>query len=167
MRSEEEAIRAIEKYSDMIRRICMVSLKSYADTEDIFQTVFMKYALSPKVFENEEHEKAWFIQVTMNCCRDFFRAMRSRRTEPLDLLKDYEVPVSEEASEVLTAVISLPQKYRQVIYLCYYEGYTAVEAARLLGKSANTVYTLLARAKKLLRKELAGEEDEKSDTLIV
>ena len=55
MRSEEEANRALEKYADMIRRICMVNLKSYADTEDIFQTVFIKYVLSPKVFENEEH----------------------------------------------------------------------------------------------------------------
>ena len=167
MRSEEEANRALEKYADMIRRICMVNLKSYAATEDIFQTVFIKYVLSPKVFENEEHEKAWFIRVTTNCCKDYFRSLRLRRTEPLDVLRDYEASLSDEASEVLSAVLSLPQKYREPVYLCYYEGYTAPEAAELLGKNANTVYTLLARAKKLLRKELAGEEDEKSDTLSV
>lgn len=167
MRSEEEANRAVEKYADMIRRICMVNLKNYADTEDIFQTVFMKYVLSPKVFKNEEHEKAWFIQVTLNCCRDFFRSLKSRRTEPLDVLKDYMAPLSEEASDVLSSVMNLPQKYRQPVYLCYFEGYTAVQAARLLGKNTNTIYTLLARARKILREELAGEEDGKSDTLSV
>ncbi len=165
MRSEEEANKAVEKYADMIRRICMVNLKNYADTEDIFQTVFMKYVLSPQVFENEEHEKAWFIQVTINCCRDFFRALKHRRTEPLDALRDYTETLSAKSTEILSAVMSLPQKYRQVIYLYYYEGYTAIETAKLLGKKTNTVYTLLARAKKLLRKELAGEEDEKSNTL--
>ncbi len=165
MRSEAEANRAIEKYADMIRRICMVNLKNYADTEDVFQTVFIKYVLSPKEFENEEHEKAWFIRVTMNCCRDFFRSLQLKRTEPLDVLKDYAAPLTQEATEVLTAVMNLPHKYRGPVYLCYYEGYTAVETAKILGRNTNTVYTLLARAKKLLRKELAGEEDEKADSI--
>ena len=63
MRSEEEANRAIERYADTVRRICMVHLKNYADTEDIFQTVFLKYVLYSEPFENEEHEKAWIIPV--------------------------------------------------------------------------------------------------------
>lgn len=62
MRSEAEANRAIDLYADTVRRICMVHLKSYADTEDIFQSVFLKYVLSSAVFENEEHEKAWFMR---------------------------------------------------------------------------------------------------------
>ena len=66
MRSEEEVNRAIDRYSDMIRRLCMAHLKNYHDTQDIFQTVFLKYALSSVVFESEEHEKAWFIRVTAN-----------------------------------------------------------------------------------------------------
>ena len=57
MRSEQEVNRAVEKYSDMIRRLCMIHLKNYADTEDIFQTVFLKYVLSSVSFENEEHER--------------------------------------------------------------------------------------------------------------
>ena len=66
MRSEEEANRAIDRYADMVRRLCMVHLKNPADTEDIFQTVFLKYILSSAVFESPEHEKAWFIRVTLN-----------------------------------------------------------------------------------------------------
>ena len=55
MRSEEEANRAVERYADTVRRICMVHLKNYADTEDIFQTVFLKYVLYPGAFDSEEH----------------------------------------------------------------------------------------------------------------
>lgn len=74
MHSEQEANRAIELYSDMIRKICMLHLKNYADTEDIFQTVFMKYLLHTAPFESEEHEKAWFIRVTVNACKDLLKS---------------------------------------------------------------------------------------------
>ena len=57
MRSEQEANRAIERYADTVRRICMIHLKNHADTEDIFQNVFLKYVLSTAVFESEEHER--------------------------------------------------------------------------------------------------------------
>ena len=61
MRSEREMAEAIQRYGDTVRRLCMVHLKNYADTEDIFQTVFLKYVLSSVSFENEEHEKAWKV----------------------------------------------------------------------------------------------------------
>lgn len=63
MRSEHEVNTAMEKYADTVRRLCMIHLKSYHDSEDIFQTVFLKYVLSTVKFESEEHEKAWFIRV--------------------------------------------------------------------------------------------------------
>ena len=69
MRSEQEVKAAMERYSDTIRRLCMIHLKNYADTEDIFQTVFLKYALSSAAFESDEHEKAWLIRVTINACK--------------------------------------------------------------------------------------------------
>ena len=159
MRSEEEANKAIEKYSDMIRRICMVNLKNYDDTEDVFQTVFLKYVLSSKVFENEEHEKAWFIRVTINACKDVFKSFFRTKTEPLEVLEDYRYELSEASSELLYSILTLDEKYRQVIYLFYYEGYTAVEISKILHKNTNTVYTLLSRAKKLLKEEMAGEHD--------
>ena len=66
MRSEQEVNRAIDQYSDMIRRLCMIYLKNYADIEDIFQTVFLKYTLNDTEFKTSEHEKAWLIRVTIN-----------------------------------------------------------------------------------------------------
>lgn len=82
MRSEQEVNRAVEQYADMVRRLCMIHLKNHADTEDIFQTVFLKYALSSVLFESAEHEKAWILRVTVNACKDllksFFAAARFR-----------------------------------------------------------------------------------------
>jgi len=84
MRSEQETIRAIERYSDTVQRLCMVHLKNDADTEDIFQTVFLKYVLSSVSFENDEHEKAWFIRVTINACKDFLKSFFRSHTVLLD-----------------------------------------------------------------------------------
>ena len=84
MRSEQETVRAVKRYADTVRRLCMLHLKSYHDTEDIFQTVFLKYVLSSVVFENEEHEKAWFIRVTINACRDMLRNFFRSHTVSLE-----------------------------------------------------------------------------------
>lgn len=159
MRSEEEAARAIERYGDMVRRLCLVHLKNPADTEDIFQNVFLKYVLSPVVFESAEHEKAWLIRVTINACRDLVKSFFRSRTVPLEELLDQPAPLSEEHREVLEAVLALPRKYRDAVYLHYYEGYTAAEIGKLLGKNTNTVYTLLNRAREQLRKTLGGDRD--------
>ena len=86
MRSEEEVVRAMDTYADLVRRLCLVRLKSREDTEDIFQTVFLKYLQHTKPFANAEHEKAWFIQVTLNACRDLLRFWARRPTVPLEAL---------------------------------------------------------------------------------
>ena len=159
MRSEEEANRAIRLYADTVRRICMVHLKNYSDTEDIFQTVFLKYVLHPEPFESEEHEKAWIIRVTVNACKDLLKNVFRSRTVPLETL--VEMPQAQELrhTELLEAVLSLPAKYKDVVYLYYYEGYSAEEISRILKKNVNTVYTLLTRARKILKKELEGVTD--------
>ena len=159
MRSEEEASRAIRMYADTVRRICMVHLKNYSDTEDIFQTVFLKYVLHSEPFESEEHEKAWIIRVTVNACKDLLKNVFRSRTVPLETL--VEMPQAQELrhTELLEAVLSLPAKYKDVVYLYYYEGYSAEEISRILKKNVNTVYTLLTRARKILKKELEGVTD--------
>lgn len=159
MRSEQEANRAIERYADTVRRICMIHLKNHADTEDIFQNVFLKYVLSTAVFESEEHEKAWFIRVTINTCRDLLKSFFRSRTVSLDTLLDQPADLTETDRTVLDAVLALPPKYRDVVYLHYYEGYTAPQIGQILKKNVNTVYTLLNRAKQALRETLGGDDD--------
>ena len=159
MRSEQEANRAIERYADTVRRICMIHLKNHADTEDIFQNVFLKYVLSTAVFESEEHEKAWFIRVTINACRDLLKSFFRSRTVSLDTLLDQPAELTQEDHTVLEAVLALPPKYRDVVYLHYYEGYTAPQIGQILKKNVNTIYTLLSRAKQALRGTLGGDDD--------
>ena len=160
MRSEEEANRAVEKYADTVRRICIVHLKNHADTEDIFQTVFLKYVLSSVSFENEEHEKAWFIRVTVNACKDLLKSFFRSRTVSLAEIIEKPSEMPQDNREVLEAVLELPEKYRDVVYLYYYEEYTAPEIGRILEKKENTVYTLLKRARKILKDKLGGDEYE-------
>ena len=157
MRSEREVNRAIERYSDTVQRICIVYLKNHADTEDVFQTVFFKYYLSSLVFESDEHEKAWIIRVTINACKDWLKSFFHSRTVPLDEIIELPSEAPQESSEVLEAVLSLPAKYRDVVYLHYYEDYTAPQISKILHKNVNTVYTLLTRSKELLREKLGGE----------
>lgn len=159
MRSEKNVREAIDKYSDMIMRISMTHLKNIQDTEDVFQEVFLKYAQSDTTFDSEEHEKAWLIRVTVNCCKDNLKSFFRKNTLPID---DYlnEFPlINNENKEVLKVVLSLPNKYRDVIYLHYYEGYSVKEIADLLHKNVNTVYTLMNRAKPLLKDKIGGEVD--------
>ncbi len=159
MRSEQEAIRAIERYSDTVRRLCLLHLKNDADTEDIFQTVFLKYVLSSVSFESEEHEKAWFIRVTINACKDLLKSFFHRHTISLDDVTERPAELPPDYRDVWEAVISLPEKYRDVVYLHYYEGCTAPQISRIFGKNVHTIYTLLTRSKQMLREKLGDGYD--------
>lgn len=156
MRSEFEVNRAVEQYSDMIQRICLYHLKNNADTEDVFQTVFLKYMLYEGAFENAEHEKAWLIRVAVNACKDHLKSLFRRRTVSLDELGE-AMAIPPEQYEVLDAVLALPEKYRDVIYLYYYEGYSAAEIGRILNRKENTVYSLLSRGRAMLKETLGGD----------
>lgn len=157
MRSEAEVNRAIEQYADMVFRLCMVSLKNTADAEDVFQTVFLKYAVSSQRFESADHEKAWLIRVTRNACNDLLKSFFRKHTVSLEELSEFLPQATADQLHVLEAVRSLPRGYREVVYLHYYEGYTAPEIAGILHKNANTVYTHLSRARQMLKKLLGGE----------
>ena len=157
MRDEQEVNRAIERYSDTVKRLCMIHLKNHADTEDIFQTVFLKYVLSSVSFESEEHEKAWFIRVTINACKDLLKNFFRTHTVALEEVMEQPALMPPDHREVLEAVLSLPAKYKEVVYLHYYEDYTVPKISGILGKNVNTIYTLLTRSRKMLREKLGGD----------
>ena len=139
------------------RRLPLVRLKNREDTEDIFQTVFLKYLQHTKPFESAEHEKAWLLRVAANLSKNRLSYWRRHPQEELsDLLPaENEDPRLEE---VWDSVKALPPKYRVVVHLYYYEQYTTVEIARLLGKKESTVRSLLARARGLLRENWEGDD---------
>lgn len=160
MKSEQEVNRAIEKYADTVYRICLLHLKNHADAEDIFQNVFLKYVTYSKDFESEEHEKAWIIRVTVNACKDLKKSFFRSRVVSIEEIKNFQASQQENYSEVLEAVLSLPEKYKNPVYLYYYEQYSAVEIGKILGKNVNTIYTLLSRGKNILKDKLGGDDFE-------
>jgi RNA polymerase sigma-70 factor (ECF subfamily) len=157
MRDEREAKLAIDRYADIVRKICFVHLKNYRDTEDVFQEVFMKLILRDHDFKSEDHEKAWLIRVTINACKDVLKSFFHRKVSSIEEIVGEPSYREDDQREVLDAVLRLPENYRIVIYLHYYEGYSAPEVANILKKKENTIYTWLSRAREQLRVSLGGE----------
>ncbi len=152
--------RAMERHGDAVLRLCYVYMKQKADAEDIFQTVFCRYLTANETFESEAHERAWLLRVTTNLCKDTLGSFFRRRVESLDAL-DVEFAVADDTGKaVRAAVMALPEKYRVPVYLHYFEGYTAGEIGKMLGKPENTIYTWLARGREQLKGELGGNWNE-------
>lgn len=154
-----EARRLVNAYSDLILRLSYTYLKSTQDAEDICQTVFLKLLSSDKGFDSPEHEKAWIIRAAVNACKDELRAFR-RKAKPLEDASGMAAPDIPE-SNVLDAVMALPQKYRETVYLFYYEGYSVKEIAKLLHRSEAAVSAHLSRGRKRLKLILGDEVYEK------
>jgi len=160
MRTEQEVKQALDAHGDAVRRICFIHLKSYADMEDVFQEVFLKYILYEQSFESHAHERAWLLRVAINQCKDLLKSFFRKRVFSLEDIDLSSFTVPEASMEILEAVLQLPDKYRDVIYLHYYEGYSAVEIAKMVEKKENTIYTWLTRARAQLKKLLGGESFE-------
>lgn len=157
MRSEADANRAVSLYADTVRRICFMHLKNYADVEDVFQDVFLKYILHDQDFESDAHKKAWLIRVAINACRDLLRNPFRSRVCSIEDITHEPFYLQENESDLLDCILHLPTKYRDVLYLFYYEGYSAVEIAKIMQKKENTIYTWLDRARKALKEQLGGD----------
>ncbi|MBC2889551.1 RNA polymerase sigma factor [Gordonibacter massiliensis (ex Traore et al. 2017)] len=153
--SEAEAERLVETYADLILRLSYTYLKSTHDAEDICQTVLLKLMNAKPRFEGPEHEKAWIVRTTANACKDALRSGFRKRAVALDEAPDTAAP-EEPDTGVTDAVMALPQKYREAIYLYYYEGYSVQEIADLTGRSVSAVSAHLSRGRGKLRTMLEG-----------
>lgn len=151
-----EAERLVNAYSDLILRLSYTYLKSTEDAKDICQTVFLRLLERPRSFESPEHERAWIIRAAVNLCKDQLKSHWRKTTVDLEAARAVPAPEAEEGS-LLAAVNLLPPKYRTVIYLYYYEGYSANEIARLLGEKPATVATQLSWGREKLRTHLEQE----------
>ena len=151
-----EAERLVENYSDLILRLSYTYLKSTEDAKDICQIVFLKLLEKPQAFDSPEHERAWIIRTAINQCKDQLKSHWRRTTVDLEAARTVPAPEAEEGS-LLAAVELLPPKYRAVIYLYYYEGYSAKEIAQLMGETPAAVATQLSRGREKLRTHLEQE----------
>jgi len=149
----------IDKYKDMIYRTAVTMTANHADAEDILQEVFFKYFRLQPAFESSSHEKAWFLRVTINECKNLMRSIwKRRRTDFNPELLESASNIEEHDSEVLRAVMSLPEKYRIAIYLYYYEEYSVREIAGITSQSESAVAQHLVRGRRKLRKQLGGKK---------
>jgi len=148
----------VEKYADMVYRLALARTNSKQNAEDVFQEVFFRLVKKNPIFIDKEHEKAWLIRVTINCTKSLFNNGFIKNTIPLEQDIKFE---TEEKHDVYYAVAELPQKYRTIIYLFYYEKYKINEISKILNVKEATIKTRLSRARQKLGERLKGGfEDE-------
>ena len=148
---------AVRTYADMVYRLAVLNTNNEQEAEDAFQEVFLKLFRHKDSIQSEEHLKAWLIRVTVNQCRSMATSAWNRRTVSLEAVAEAAAPQDDEDySEVYDAVKTLPDKYREVIHLFYYEQLPISQIAQLLGRNEATVKTHLARGRSLLKEKLKG-----------
>lgn len=147
---------AVLSYKDMVYHIAFAQCPCRQDAKDVFQDVFLKLYKWSGEFQNEEHLKFWLIRVTLNCCKQLRRsAWFRKRTELSETIRDETIlEESETAWTVISTVRSLPQKYRAIVEMYYYEEMSCTEIAAALKMNESTVRTRLKRTRDKLRKEL-------------
>ena len=145
----------IQREKDLVYRLAFSQCHQKDQADDIFQNVMYRYLKRKPTFESLEHEKAWFIRVTLNCSKTSLKSFLNNRVEEID-----EQSYIFEKKEIdLTPYLNkLPKKYNAVLYLFYYEGYSTKEMAKLLHIKENNVRVLLNRARNQLRKEIESDE---------
>ena len=148
------ASEAFKKHSDMVYRLAAARVKNKYDADDILQEVFLRFIKVKDKVENDEHLKALLIRITINCSKSMLSSSWFKRTESLS----ESFGVLDEYSDTLDAVLRLPKKYRTVIHLHYYMGYSVNEISSILKSKPSTVKSQLHRARKQLKIELEGEE---------
>lgn len=159
LRTDREITEIYERNKRTVYRVCFAYMKNAVDTEDAVQDTFFQIIKTGPVFESEEHEKAWLIRTATNICKNVLRHWWRRREN----IEDYQNLQSNEKIEtddVLNAVLGLPDKYKTVVYLYYYEGYDSVEISKILGKPKSTIRNHLHEARNVLKERLGGEFNE-------
>lgn len=182
----EQVTETIKRNSDSVYRLAFSMVKTVQDAEDIRQEVFMQYIRKNPAFESPEHERAWFIRVTTNLCKNLWKSAWRQKTVSLDgtfgsenerrerpgttqisgSIKDIsddtaeiltQMTLTDEEERVVETVKRLPLKYRAVIHLFYYEEMSVEEIAAALKLQPSNVRARLTRARKMLKNWLKEE----------
>ena len=146
-----------KRHNKMVYRVSFSYLKNTEDTKDAVSEIFLKLMQTQITFKTAEHEKAWLLRTTINYCKDFFRSWRHKNVN-IDEYTDIEGENPFNGDETLKEVMKLPDKYKSVVYLHYYEGYTSEEISNMLQKPHSTIRYHLQEARKILKGVLDNEE---------
>lgn len=148
----------LEKYKNTVFRAAYSYCGNKSDAEDISQEVFLKFYTLDRVFQSENEEKAWLIRVTVNKCKDIFKSSWYKTKTSLEECREV-YSMNESQSELIDVLMSIPEKYRIVIHLYYYEQYSLKEISEITSRKESTVQTHLQRGRKLIEKKLKEEEE--------
>lgn len=152
---ESNVQNAVARYADVVYRLAYAQTHNKNDADDVFQEVFLRYVRYAPDFNDEEHRKAWLLRVTVNCSKKLLGSAWYRRTVPLEDRYAIEEP---EACALDGILDRLAPKYRSVIHLYYYEGYSVEQVAQILARKPSTVRAQMTRAREKLKKLLKGED---------
>lgn len=167
LRTDKEFAFTYNRNADMIYRIAFMIVGNKAEAEDAVQTVFMRYLKNRPEFNKIEHEKAWFIKTTKNYCRDILKCWwRSRKSDEDMPEHSYISFIDEEENIKITeAMNKLPVKYKEILYLYYYEEYSIKEISRILARNESTIRTQLCKGREKIKKQLISEVNYDKETL--
>lgn len=146
------------RHYQAIYRVCFAFLKNAADAEDCTEDTFVRAMTAEVTFQNERHERSWLTTTAMNLCKDRLKHWWNKKTSPLEEELEQPAPEQEDLSAVTAAVQALPVKYKEVVWLYYYEGYGTDEIAAMLHRPPSTVRNQLRDARIKLKESLGGEE---------
>lgn len=155
MRHSYDEIDTIKRNSNTVYRLAFSQTRNKNDADDVYQEVFLRYLKHKPVFENPEHEKAWFIRVTLNCSKTHIKSFLNPRFVELD--ESFEVQEVEK-EDLSFALDRLPKQYRAVIHLFYYEDMSVSAIAKTLRLKEGNVRMLLTRARRKLKEILEKEQ---------
>lgn len=154
--SDERIESIIEQHASTVYKLAYARMRNRSDAEDVFQEVFLRLVRKKPTFESEEHEKAWLIRVTLNCCSNVWNAPFRKHTQSLD----ESIPCDSPEERCMQSLLDeLPKDYRVMIHLYYYEGMTTAQISTVLKRKEATVRVYLTRARRRLRELLEGDED--------
>lgn len=144
------------RHVDTVYKVCFMFMKNKSETEDAVQSTFIKLMDANVSFNDEAHEKAWLIVTASNICKNnlkhWFRNRRSNYDDYSHLLQHKD----SYDFEILEDILSLPAKYKTVIYLYYYEGYSSPEISKILNIKESTIRSHLSRGRQMLKTNLGG-----------
>lgn len=152
MRLETQAL--AEQYRDRLFAAAFQVCGNAADAEDAAQEALLRYHLSDKEFENQEHIRAWLLRVAVNWAKNISRSFWRRNTVPLEEYMETLEFDCQESRDIFREVMALPEKYRLVIHLYYYEDYSVQEISRILGIRVSNVKVRLSRGRQMLKATL-------------
>lgn len=146
------------KYYKACYRVAFSMVKNHADAEDVAQEVLLRLLAYQPEFDGEEHEKAWMIRTAVNLCKDLLKSKWHKTTVRMEEAPNAERTYLQiphmESDDTLWRVLQLPRRYRNCLYLFYYEGFSIREIAGILEEPENTVKTNLRRGREELKKRI-------------